>query len=240
MRRTLLRRTLPATAASLSLLMALTACGEDAADDPGGQESSEAPAGPASLTAAQAEAAVLAAPDLGAGWVEQPQTSDDDEPIPGCIGEIDALGEIGERSVEIKRVHSFESGLPQVSSGVAVWSDEDDLVEVFDRIETTIDECETVEYTEDNGATFRITLEPQTDIAVDGVDDQNGFTATGTITEADGEDYPVHFHMVRFRVGTNVATLSTTGSEDESAIHDQYARLAAERLVTAVAGAPAS
>jgi hypothetical protein len=239
MRRTLLRRSLPATAAALSLLGALTACGEDAPADPGGQASSDAPTGPTYLTVAQAEAAVLTAPDLGAGWVLEPRSDDLDDPIPGCIGEIDALTEIGERTVEVKKAYSFESRLPQVSSSVAVWTDEDDVVEVFDRIETTIDECDTVEYT-DAGATFRITLEPETDLAVDGVDDQNGFTATGTITEADGEEYPVHLHMVRFRVGTNIATLSTTGSEDESAIHDQYARLAAEHLVGAVDGASAS
>lgn len=238
MRSTLLRRTLPVTAAALALLATLAACGEDTSGEPDRGAGSEAPSGSTFLTAGQAEAAVLSAPDLGAGWVEEPQ-AEDDEPVPGCIGEIDALTEIGRRAAEVKRTYSFESGLPQVSSSVAVWTNEDDAVEVFDRIETAIDGCDTFEYTED-GTTFRITLEPETDLAVDGVDDQNSLTATGTITEADGEEYPVHLHLVRFRVGPNVAMVSTTSDEDESAIHGQYARVAAERLVTAVDGAAAS
>jgi hypothetical protein len=233
--RATVRRSLATLAALAAVATLATACGEDD-EAPRADDGPTSPAAPVALTAEQVEEATLTLQNLGAGWEQQPADPDDEEDSPGCLADIDAVTADLEESAkhETQFVHG-EAGLPNVQAGVAAYPEEDAIAEGFDGVESAIEACDSVAWTEDD-FTYSITLEPDTDLPFEGIDDQNGFTATGTVVFPDGRQSPIHLHVTYLRLGPNVASVATTAAVDESAVHAEYAHIAARRLIAVAAG----
>jgi hypothetical protein len=228
-------RSLGSTAATLAAVAALAgACGGDDGDD---SDDTQDPTTTASstLTEEQAEQAALTPDTLGTGWTEDPAEEGEDEAGPGCLGEIDAITDSIEETVKVDRTFRYEDGLPQVTSSVSSYPDEDALIDVFDRFETEIENCTTIEW-EEEGFSYNLTITPDADIAGLVGDDQNGFTASGTLVTPAGDESPLHLHATFVRVGPNIASISTTGVEDASAANQAFASIAAERLAAVASG----
>ncbi|WP_435770456.1 hypothetical protein [Nocardioides sp. SYSU DS0651] len=237
-----LRRSLLGSVATLATVAALAgACSDDGGTGGGGGggggEDGPTEAQPVvALDAAQVEKATLSVDNLGAGWAQQPVTPEDEEPGPGCLATIDAATADLEESAKHEAHYAYgDDGLPSVEAGVSAYPDEAAVVEGFDAVEQAIEACDAVTWTED-GYAYSLTLQPDTDIAVDGVDDQNGFTAAGTITLPDGQTSPIHLHLTFLRLGPNVATVATTALDENAASHVEYAKIAADRLVAVAQG----
>ena len=229
------RRSLLGTTATLAAVLALaTACGEDGDGEDGGDEPTAK--APVALSAEQVETATLSIDNLGAGWTQAPPDPEDDEPGPGCLADIDAATADLEESAEYETEYSYgELGLPSVGAGVTAYPDEAAIAAGFDRVEEEIEACDSVSWSED-GFTYSIVLTPDTDLPIDGVDDQNGFTASGTAVLPDGEQSPIHLHVTFLRIGPNVASVATTAVESTAGTHAEYAKIAAGRLVAVTAG----
>ena len=243
-------------ASSLTLLViatAATACGDDgdkdrdeddgrsseSASPSEAEEGSEEPdADGGTLSDDQIELAAITLDNLGEGWAEEPaeDDEDDDDEAPGCLGDIDRLTESLDDAGEFDVTYGHgEQGLPQVDSGVTTFANEDALTALFDQFQAELSKCSAVSW-DDDGTKYELTFAVAPDLSGIEVDDQSSFVASGQLTTDTGETSPLHLYGSFFRVGPNIATVSSTSLSEIPAEHEAWAIIGADRLSAVVAG----
>lgn len=193
--------------------------------------------GAATFTEEQAIAAILQPDNFSDAWSSEPGSDDDEEePAPGCLGEIDALTEELPKAAEADSTYEYgDSGAPSVDSGLSAYADEAELVARFDEVQAALVSCTSVTGTDSDGLSYDLTLSADEDVTYDGVDDQINMTASGTVSQGE-ESLEIYLVSTMVRIGANVATIATTHLEDPADLHAVYAEIGVERAVAVATG----
>lgn len=213
-------RTLALTG-TLLLVLGTAACG--GGDDP--------------LTKDQLSDAALTIDNLGGeGWVEG-EPDDDENEAPGCLAEVekvDDLEELKTGSVEVSFEYG-EIGIPGLRSEViSSEAGDDDFETAFDAVADVIEECHTIEETEDDGTSYTLELTTDDD-RVDGADRQINVHGEGTVS-TQGMNLEFSMEMSFVQVGVNGVSLMTVNMAGGEIDHEAYAQLAVERLAAVADG----
>ncbi|MEQ6902238.1 hypothetical protein [Nocardioides sp. YIM 152588] len=219
--------------AGLALVAGLaTACGDDA------PESDGAPTPVAALTADQIATALIAPENLGDGWRQTPSDHEDD-PGPGCVGEVSAITDELEETDKAGYDYTYGPGVPIVSSQVTAYPDADDVAATFDRVQEVLGACSTVTGTDGDGAVYDLTVtydDAPVD-GVDGVDDQATLRMTGTVV-TERHRTEISQAIAMYRIGANVVQVGMVdlGGPGGIAEHPTYARIGLDRALAVVDG----
>lgn len=232
------RRTLPtsrrfAAASAVALALVLTGCGGD-----GG--SGEADESSSPLTQEQADEALLTADNLGEGFVANPDDDDDDDEAEelGCLSFIDALGESEDAATTAKIDYEFENdmGNPAVLSLVESYDDTDGAEGAVDTLRAELEDCDAVDYEDEDGIVFSLDVSSDDEQTADGTDDQLNLSAAGTIASGEFE-FPFTLELSIAQVGQHLTVVGVTdlGSHSSEAV-DDYTQIAVDRLVAVADG----
>lgn len=219
----------------LALVSALAAgCSDDGgsdADDP--DEDQDAPV--TALTADQISQAVLQPDNMGEDWNVEPSTDDDDTAAPGCLADVDTLTEGLTREARGGNDFSYSIGLPTVESTISAYDDEAGISAVFDQVQTVLEACTAIVGPDGDGNQWDLALETS-DEATYEADDQFSLSASGTITETDGDESQIYIEWTNVRIGPNVAAVTTVDIEPRTDDHAVWSQIAIDRFIAVIEG----
>lgn len=227
------RARFPALISGLALVTALAACsdGDSDSDDDGGSEDEVA-----ALTEDQAAEAVLQEDNLGPDWSAEPVTEDDDTTAgPGCFADIDTLTEGLTKVTSVGTEFTYSVGVPIVKSTATAYDEEIAVAAVFDQVQTVLEACTTIDGPDGDGNEWDLAVETSDEQTYD-AEDQFSLSASGTFTQAGGDESPIYLEWTSARVGPNVATVTTLDTESRADEHAALAQVAVDRMNAVIDG----
>lgn len=228
-------------AASLTLALALVACGSSDGSD-GDDRSSSSDAAPTDGVPTDDElaAALLTSDDVPEGF-EQSDVDDDDDDEDSvfadtCLGDVaDFDDQVGTEPVsKAKTQFTVEDETTQslLQAGISLYDDEDAVVDAFDEFYSGFSTCTDLSFTDDGGNSYALDVTADDTVTIDGADSQLTIKLTGTAT-AGTDSIPIDFGFLVVREGAAVSHLSTSevgDTYDLDADVDALAQTQADRL----------
>lgn len=210
----------------------LSACGDDSDGGDSAPDQSEL------------QSALITTDDVPEGFEEAEDAGDESEDEESdefdgtCFEDVDDFdSRAGDPAVEAKTKFDATDSTTyalgaEIEAGVAYYDDEDKTAEEFDSFVDDLAACTEIQTTNEEGATFDLTLTTDDGFEAEGADDAVKLVLAGTVSSGD-QSLELQFSVVAIRKGAYVSNVSTAAfqTSELSNTVDELARTQFENVV---------